>query len=330
MKTTILKDRFEKEGLKEFEKLLHGYRRAKQSAIWESGLDNLVAKLTHLPTAPFPKKLMELFDYNYLVLSEPIETIIDKALAIRENMKDTKRYITINEKYYSLPFLQPNTHLKRLEVLNNKGELCYLQVGKPYLDIRQLLLWLRLKHRKKVKFQDVFYIKQKTTQLQQLEIYYYSNIVDLTCTDPDDYYKFFSDYYGKVQFMNYFKMKDDITIASQKMHLSLISGADRYCKVLSLTSSQQVLWAYFVFRLMGLKLRLNVEVSMLTKFLHLVNHIDLKDYKNSYFYKLLSKAPYIKEDKKLLADLEKVRIYFKEENLPAGDIEKMIADLVSD
>lgn len=317
---------FETDSLKKFEKLLNGYKRAKESAIWEADIDNLVGKLTHLPTAPFPRKLMTLFDYNYLVLSEPIDTIIEKALETREQMKHTKRYVTIKEKYFNFPFLTPNTHLRKLEIRNNKGELCYLQKGKLCLDLKKLLKWtISVKTQKSC---NVLHFKQKTIQYKKLEIYYYSNFVDLTNKNPIDYYEFFTDYYGKVQFMNYFKKKDKINASiPQEMNLNL--GTKRSDRILNLTSSQQVLWAYFIFRLMGLKLRLNLEVSILTKFLHLINEIEVSEYRNSYFYKLICKAPYIKEDKKLLIDLEKVRMYFKESNLPIGDIEKMIADLIS-
>ncbi len=71
-KREINTDNFEKKSLATFEKLLQGYRRATQSSAWESNMNELVGKLTHLPTDPFPIKLMELFDYNYLVLSEDI------------------------------------------------------------------------------------------------------------------------------------------------------------------------------------------------------------------------------------------------------------------
>ena len=54
-------DDFEKDCLAGFEKLLQGYKRAKQTSAWESDMNTLVDKLTHLPTAPFPRKLMEIF-----------------------------------------------------------------------------------------------------------------------------------------------------------------------------------------------------------------------------------------------------------------------------
>jgi len=84
---------FEKDSLVTFEKLLQGYRKAKQSSAWEDKLDLLVDKMTHLPTDPFSQKLMRLFNYNYLVVSEPIDDIIEKSLKIREQMKHTQRYV---------------------------------------------------------------------------------------------------------------------------------------------------------------------------------------------------------------------------------------------
>lgn len=43
----------------------------------------------------------------------------------------------------------------------------------------------------------------------------------------------------------------------------------------------------------------------------------------------MDKAPYIKNDKNLLVDLEVIRLHFQERNLPIGDIEKVIIELVT-
>ena len=97
MQQKIVGENFEKDCLAVFENLLQGYRKAKESTVWESNMDNLVEKLTHFPTDPFPTELMKIFDYHYLVQSEDINSIIEKALILRERMEHTKRYVTINE-----------------------------------------------------------------------------------------------------------------------------------------------------------------------------------------------------------------------------------------
>ena len=324
-KREINSEKFEKDCLATFEKLLQGYRRANQSSAWESNMDELVDKLTHLPTDPFPIKLMELFDYNYLVLSESIENIIGKSLAIREQMKHTQRFVNVNERYFSLPFLSPNTHLKRLEVFNHEGELCYLLVGKLRINISMLFKWI-IPGKMNVRLQDILVFKQKSVQHQELEIYYYSPILDLSTTNINSYYEFFCDYNGKLQFINYLATKDKASIIPQG---NLDHSTLALKKILSLSSSQQVLWAYFLFRLMGLQLRVNVGVAILTRFLLIVNRADLNEYKNSYFYKLVLKAPYVKEDKKLLSELETVRLHFQQSNLPTGDIENEILKLIT-
>ena len=315
---------FEKDCLAIFEKLLQGYRKAKQSNVWESNMEGLVEKLTHLPTDPFPCKLMKLFDYDYLVLSESIESIIEKTLNIRGQMEHTQRFVKIKERYFSLPFLSQNTHLKRLEVFNNEGELCYLLTGKLRIRFGKLLTWL-IRQKKEVTLQDVFWFKQKTIQYKELEIYYYSSFIDLSTVNKKDYYDFFCDYYGKIQFLDYVNSK----VQENTSH-DIPNGCvtKKYEKVLNLTSSQQVLWAYFVFRLMGLKLRVNIEVSMLTRFLYIVNNLEFSGYRSSYIYKLVSKAPYVKKDKNLLADLEGLKLHFQESKLPTGDIEKEILNLI--
>jgi hypothetical protein len=205
----IVAENFEKDCLAVFENLLQGYRKAKESTVWESKMDNLVEKLTHLPTAPFHIELMKLFDYDFLVQSEDINSIIEKAFIIRQRLQHTQRYVTIKERYFSFLFLPTNTHLKRLEVYNNEGELCYLQVGKIQIKPKALLQWL-IPGKKQVKFQDVISFRQKTFHLKALEIYYYSPIVDLSSTNPQDYYNFFCDYFGKLQFLKYFKSNGNI------------------------------------------------------------------------------------------------------------------------
>jgi hypothetical protein len=321
----ITTENFERDSLTAFEKMLQGYKKAKQSLAWESNMDDLIEKMTHLPTAPFPTQLMNLFDYNYLVLSEDISTLIEKALHIREQMEHTQRFVHIEETYFSLPFLPKNTFLKRLKVYNHEGELCYHLKGKLYIRFNKLLIWIT-PGKKEITIHDVFTIKQNTVQLRDLEIYYYSPFLDLTTTDPLCYYDFFCDYYGKTQFLKYFSTKD---IISPAIDSALHNTPKALEEILKLSSSQQVLWAYFLFRLMGMKLRLHIDAAMMTRFLLIVNRNDLEDYRKSYFYKLVSKAPFVKEDKKLLADLETVRLHFQKSKLPTGDIDKEILNLIT-
>ena len=128
-KAIIFNQHFEKDSLVIFEKLLQGYSNAIGSDAWEDRTDELIKKLTHCPTAAFERKLMNLFDYSYLVFYEDINTIIEKALLIREQMEDSKRYVFIKKKYYTLPFLPQNTFLKKLLIYNHEKELCYLQTN---------------------------------------------------------------------------------------------------------------------------------------------------------------------------------------------------------
>ena len=95
---------FEKDSLAAFDKLLQCYNRAIQTCVWENNEEQLLKELTHLPTAPFPIRLMEMFNYDYLVSSEDIESIIDRALAIRIEMESTQRKIRFHRKYFFFPF----------------------------------------------------------------------------------------------------------------------------------------------------------------------------------------------------------------------------------
>jgi hypothetical protein len=243
-------EKFEKDSLAIFEKLLQGYRKAEQSGVWKFKMNSLVEKLTHLPTAPFPDKLMQLFDYNYLVLSENINVIIQKALIIREHMQLTKRTVTIREKYFSLPFLPKNTYLKCLEIFNSEEELCFLCKGKMHINFSKLIKSLG---NRKIHFSNAISFSQKSHQYKELEIYYYSQFVDCSSTNETDYYNFFCDYYGKIQFAQYFANKDNLITSGKNVKTQILSD------VVKFTSSQQVLWAYFFLDLLVL-----IFVAMLT------------------------------------------------------------------
>ncbi len=319
-------EKFERDSLGVFEKLLQGYQKAQKSIAWESNMDSLIDKMTHLPTAPFPSELMKMFDYNYLILSEDISTIIQKALVIRRSMEHKRRYVRIEKRYYTCPCLPKETYLKWIKVFNHEGDLCYHENRK--IDIK----WNRLLNcfftrTNKTFFQNVFTFEQKVLVQKNLEIYHYSPFVDLTQKDPISYYNFFCDYYGKTQFLKYFSTKD--TVVSNSLDTSYINKASTLEEVRKLTSSQQVLWAYFIFRLLGLNLRINLEVAIMTRFLLMINKTSFVEYKKSYFYKLVSKAPYVKDDKKLLPDLEIIKLHFKNENLPTNDIENEIEKLIT-
>lgn len=162
-KLEISTSRFEKESLVTFEKLFYSYKNAKDSNVDEPGKEKIVNKLTHLPNDPFSTKLMELFDYYYLILSEDIESIIRRALEMRVYMEHTERYVTLEEKYFP-KWLQPfDTQLKSLRVIDHEGDLCYLQVYKVRINFCKLFKSL-LPFRKKVSRNDLIVFREKTIQ----------------------------------------------------------------------------------------------------------------------------------------------------------------------
>ena len=308
---------FEKNCLAVFEKLLQGYKRAKESNVWESNIEELLDKMTQFPTEPFSTKLMDMFDYDYLVKAESIESIIEKSLIIREQLKDTERFVTVSEKYFSLPFLPSNTYLKKLEIFNSKGELCYTQKGRMRINIIRLFIWIFLREKAK-KTQDIISIQHKSSEIKLLEIYYYSEYINLSTTDPKAYYKFFCDYYGKLKFLNYIRANNNIPIeVTEPTSVKTIS---------ELSSIRQVLWAKFIFNLVGLRLRENLDTSSLAKFLLLINNMNLEDYKNSYFYKIAGKLQNL-SSKKYYRELEYVRTYFQERKIPTKDIDNELEKL---
>jgi len=308
---------FENDCLAVFEKLLQGYKRAKESNVWESNIDELLDKMTQFPTDPFSSTLMDMFDYDYLVKAESIENIIEKALSIREQLKHTEKFVTVREKYFCLPFLAPNTHLKKLEIFNSNGELCYTQKGRIRINFFRFLIGIF--HRDKAsKLQDIISIQQQSSEIKLLEIYYYSEYINLSTIDPNAYYSFFCDYFGKLKFLNYIRANANITIETVEPTSVKTIG--------ELTSIRQVLWAKFTFNLIGLKLRKNLDASSLAKLLLLINNHNLDDYKNSYFYKIAGKLQNLCS-KQYYRELEFMKTYFQERNIPTTDIDNELKKL---
>lgn len=92
-----------------------------------------------------------------------------------------------------------------------------------------------------------------------------------------------------------------------------------------ITTARQVLTLYYLFKAMGIKMRTDVNMSVMAKFLHLLLGWDYSDINNSQIYKLLKLAPRIKEDKKnLKEDFHWVKKQFESINFEIGA--KMIED----
>ena len=234
-------EQFEKDSLAVFEKLLQGYRKTRQSKIWETEMDELIDRLTILPNDPFTVELMKMFDYDYLVLSNDIREIIDKALIIRNQMEHMKRFVTIDKTFFKIPFITSNTHLKSMEVFNSEGVLCYKVEGNIEINYRNILRKLNPFFRE-TKKGKIISIILKTHQLINLEIFHYSPFVDCLSTDIEDYYDFFCDYYGKVQFVQFYHNKETDNDSKEVSHR--VNSNDIF-DLSTLTDAQQILWAYF-------------------------------------------------------------------------------------
>ena len=124
-KEKFTNEQFEKDSLAVFEKLLQGYSKAMQSAAWSRRPNELIEKLTQLPTALFERNLFELFDDRYVIASEDIEKLIDCSLQLRSQMEETQRFVYIKTRYFKLPFT--SNQLKSFKVYNHEYELCYKQ-----------------------------------------------------------------------------------------------------------------------------------------------------------------------------------------------------------
>lgn len=82
-----------------------------------------------------------------------------------------------------------------------------------------------------------------------------------------------------------------------------------------ITTPRQVLTLYYLFKALGIKMRSDVHISVMTKFMHLVLGWDYSDINNSTLYKLLKLAPKVKENKKSLKeDLHWVKKQFESVN----------------
>ena len=88
------------------------------------------------------------------------------------------------------------------------------------------------------------------------------------------------------------------------------------------SNGQLVLIFYYFFKHNGLELRVDINISPIAKFIHLITGKELSVIQNSDFYKKLQKAPNIKVDKELINDLEVVKALFMRVQL--DEIVKMI------
>lgn len=76
----------------------------------------------------------------------------------------------------------------------------------------------------------------------------------------------------------------------------------------TLTNSQLALASHFVFKSLGFYSRVNVDMALIARFIHLLADKPYTKIHNSDFYKKLKKAPNFKADRELIKDLELVKI----------------------
>lgn len=77
-----------------------------------------------------------------------------------------------------------------------------------------------------------------------------------------------------------------------------------------LTNSQLVLACYYVLISWGIQPRINLDISHVARFMHLVTRKPYTRIYNSEFYKRLQQAPQLKSDKELIKDLELIKSLF--------------------
>ena len=295
-------EQFEKESLERFEEILRSYQRAKANPHLEIDIEKTIELLLDFPTDSLSVSMMRLFDFEYLVKGVSIDNLITKAQIFEKENALAPRNIKIKLIFYNFPFLSKEKYLRRYEILNYKNESCYLIKGSFGFTLSK----------------GVFY-QQKNTSYRELEIHRYSKYLNDENNSIAYYYSFFVDYHSKVLFVKYFtnSKKENNIICSQ-------GNTNILTEVLQMTNAQQVLWSYFFFRGIGLKLRLNLEGAMLTRFVQAINRMELKNYRNSYVHKLVMKAPYVKSDKNLVADLLLIKTHFLKHGFSSLEIENEI------
>ena len=83
-----------------------------------------------------------------------------------------------------------------------------------------------------------------------------------------------------------------------------------------------VLIFYYFFKQNGLEPRVNIDISPIAKFIHLITGKEFNGVTSSDFYKKLQTAPNFKSDKGLINDLETIKPLFKVVQL--NEVVKMI------
>ncbi|MEN8883680.1 MAG: hypothetical protein ABF244_05560 [Flavobacteriaceae bacterium] len=298
----ITAEQFEKDSLEKFERILQSYRRAKESSHLAIDMEKTIEMLLDFPTDELSISMMKLFDFEYLVKGISIDKLIAKALCYEKEILATPRSIKVKLSFYKFPFVGKEKYLKRYETFNHKDECCYLIKGVFRVSLSK----------------GVYYY-QNNTVFKELEIHKYSKYLSDSQNTSDCFYSFFMDYHSKVLFVKYFS-----NLKKEEGRISSNATKNILTEVLQMTNAQQVLWSYFFFRGIGLKLRLNLEGAMLTRFVHAINQMELKNYRNSYVHKLVMKAPYVKSDKNLVTDLLLIKSHFQKCGFSTLEIENEI------
>jgi hypothetical protein len=103
---------------------------------------------------------------------------------------------------------------------------------------------------------------------------------------------------------------------------STIDCKDKKKTTLEYSNAQMVLIFYYFFKQNGLEPRVNIDISPIAKFIHLITGKEFKAVTSSDFYKKLQTVPNFKTDKELINDLEAIKPLFKMVQL--NEVVKMI------
>lgn len=92
---------------------------------------------------------------------------------------------------------------------------------------------------------------------------------------------------------------------------STLNCDDKLKKTLEFSNNQLTLIFYYFFTGLGLKIRTDIDITAMAKFIHVVSNKEYTKISNSDFYKRLRKAPNFVTDPELIKDLEIIKPIFE-------------------
>lgn len=338
MSSEYSNDIFEQKSKSNYEKLQNSFLNTVNKVRWnkEKSINHIInfflEEIAVIPNDPFSENLIGILEWEYGVLAKDINSILIQIDPVRKRLLPKERRVCFKNKYYNHHFVTRNRHIRKQIIYDADGDICYITRYKLKIKLKYLFLAILSKTREEKESMERMFLglQPEVIQKKELQIYFYSPIVNIHTTDLNKYFEFYVDYYSKKLFREF--------LSGYLTHAKPVIGNHKIFQIngdkekdepvdfntSKFTKAQIVLLTYYYFKELGLEPRVESYVSTMVRFLHIITRTNYTKTKNSVFYKMALKAPNFKTDQNLIKDLEVVKVEFERVELPIIEIEKEI------